>query len=297
MEFIKAKTIVSNYVPNSSWFGLNYNMNIYKGCNHGCIYCDSRSECYQIENFDTVRAKENSTEIIERDLRSKRKKGVIGAGAMSDPYNPFEKKYELTRKALDLVDKYNFGISIATKSPLITRDIDILKRISTHSPVLIKITITTFNDELCKKIEQHVQPSSKRFRAIKELSDNGIFTGILLMPILPLINDTEDNIKSIVRGAHESGAKFIYAYGMGVTLRGNQRDYYYEQIRELFPQQNLVGAYMRAYGERYENSSQKGRALWYLFKSECERYGILYKMEDIIEAYRRNYQQEQISFF
>lgn len=297
MEFIKAKTIVSNYVPNSSWFDLNYNMNIYKGCNHGCIYCDSRSDCYQIENFDTVRAKENSTEIIERDLRSKRKKGVIGTGAMSDPYNPFEKKYELTRKALEVVDRYNFGISIATKSTLITRDIDILKRISIHSPVLIKITVTTFDDDLCRKIEPHVQPSSERFKAIKKLSDNGIFTGILLMPILPFINDTEENIKSIVRGAHKAGAKFIFAYGMGMTLRGNQREYYYEKIREIFPERNLVGSYIRTYGERYENSSPKGGALWSIFKSECEKYGILYRMEDIIEAYRRKYQQEQISLF
>lgn len=297
MEFIKAKTIVSNYVPNNSWFGLNYNMNIYKGCCHGCIYCDSRSDCYQIENFDIVRAKEHSTEIIERDLRSKRKKGVIGIGAMSDPYNPFEKKYELTRKALEVVDKYNFGISIATKSPLITRDIDIFKRISNHSPVLIKITVTTFDDDLCRIIEPQVQPSSERFKAIKELTDSGIFTGILLMPILPFINDSSENIKAIVKGAHESGAKFIFAYGMGVTLRSNQRDYYYERIRDAFPMRNLIGTYMRTYGDRYECSSPRGKELWNLFKMECERYEILYKMEDIIEAYRKNYEQEQISFF
>ena len=297
MEFIKAKTIVSNYVPNNSWFGLNYNMNIYRGCCHGCIYCDSRSDCYQIENFDIVRAKESSTEIIERDLRSKRKKGVIGIGAMSDPYNPFEKKYELTRKALEVVDRYNFGISIATKSPLITRDIDILKRISNHSPVLIKITVTTFDDDLCRIIEPHVQPSSERFKAIKELTDNGIFTGILLMPILPFINDSLENIKAIVKGAYEAGAKFIFAYGMGVTLRSNQRDYYYERIRDAFPMRNLAGTYLRTYGDRYECSSPRGKELWNLFKMECERYGILYKMEDIIEAYRKNYEQEQVSFF
>lgn len=296
MEFIKAKTIVSNYVPNNSWFGLNYNMNIYKGCCHGCIYCDSRSDCYEIENFDIVRAKENSTEIIEGDLRSKRKKGVIGIGAMSDPYNPFEKKYELTRKALEVVDRYNFGISIATKSPLITRDIDILKRISNHSPVLIKITITTADDDLCRIIEPHVQPSSKRFKAIKELTDSGIFTGILLMPILPFINDSSENVKAIVKGAYEAGAKFIFAYGMGVTLRSNQRDYYYERIRDAFTRKNLVGIYRRTYGDRYECSSPKGKELWNLFKMECERYGILYKMEDIIEAYRKNYEHKQISF-
>lgn len=297
MEYIKAKTLVSNYVENNSWFDLNYNMNIYKGCCHGCIYCDSRSECYHIEDFDRVRAKENSLEIIEKDLRSKRRKGVIGTGAMSDPYNPFEKQLQLTRGALELINKYNFGISIATKSPLITRDIDILKKISIHSPVLIKITVTTVDDELCKKIEPHVLPSSERFKAIKALSDNGIFTGILLMPILPFINDSSENIRGIVKGAYDSGAKFIFAYGMGLTLRGNQRSYYYDKIRKLFPEENLMGRYIRCYGDKYECSSPKSTELWKLFKHECEKYGILYKMEDIIKAYRSNYEEEQMSLF
>ncbi len=297
MEYISAKKLISNYVSDNSWFDINYNMNIYKGCCHGCIYCDSRSECYQIEDFDRVRAKENAIESIEKDLRRKRRKGVIGTGAMSDPYNPFEKDLQLTRKALEQINKYNFGISIATKSPLITRDIDILKKISAHSPVLIKITVTTFDDELCKKIEPHVPPSSERFKAIKELSDNGIFTGILLMPVLPFINDSSDNIKSIVKGAHAAGAKFIFAYGMGLTLRGNQRDHYYEEIRSLFPRENLVGTYIRNYGERYECPSPKAKELWKLFKGECEKYGILYRMGDIIKAYRRNYEEEQMSLF
>lgn len=146
MDFIIAKTIV-NKVKNSGWFGIDYNMNIYKGCCHGCIYCDSRSRCYQIENFDTVRAKIDSTEIINRELKGKIKKGVVGTGAMSDPYNPYEKKYELTREALKLVDKYGYGIAIDTKSNLITRDIDILKSIKVHSPIITKITITTCNDK------------------------------------------------------------------------------------------------------------------------------------------------------
>jgi len=252
IEFIGAKKLTSQYVPNNSWFDINYNMNIYKGCCHGCIYCDSRSECYQIEDFDRVRAKEKAIESIEKELKGKRRKGVIGTGAMSDPYNPFEKKYLLTREALKLINKYNFGVSIATKSPLITRDIDILKEISKHSPVLIKITVTTFDDELCKKVEPSVAPSSERFRAIKELSDNGIYAGILLMPILPFINDSEENIRNIVREAHNSGAKFIFAYGMGLTLRGNQRGYYYDKLKKLFPEKNLVLKYTSTYGDNYE---------------------------------------------
>ncbi len=272
-------------------------MNIYKGCCHGCIYCDSRSECYQIEDFDRVRAKEKAVEAIGKELKGKRKKGVIGTGAMSDPYNPFEKEYELTREALKEITRYNFGVSIATKSPLITRDIDILKEISRRSPVLIKITVTTFDDDLCKRIEPNVAPSSERFKAIKQLSDSGIYTGILLMPILPFINDSEDNIRNIVREAHNSGAKFIFAYGMGLTLRGNQRAYYYEQLSRLFQRENLVRKYIHTYGDRYECESSNGKKLWKTFTEECNKYGIIYKMKDIIKDYRKNYEEEQLSLF
>lgn len=297
MKYIEAKSIVSSYQGNNSWFGINYNMNIYKGCPHGCIYCDSRSECYGIEEFDAVRAKLNSTAVIRKDLKSKRKKGVVGTGSMSDPYNIFERKYEYTREALKLVDEFGFGIGIATKSALITRDIDILKRIKTHSPVIIKITITTYDDKLCSKIEPNVSLSSKRFEALKMLSDEGIYAGILLMPILPFINDTEENIINIVRKAYDNGAKFIFAYGMGLTLRGNQRDYYYEKLIKLFPEKKLVEQYMNGYGNSYECSSQNSRKLWSVFTKECNKYGILYKMSDIINDYKRGYYEEQIKWF
>lgn len=296
MEYIKAQKLISQYTDNNHWFDLNYNMNIYKGCCHGCIYCDSRSECYMIEDFDRVRAKEGAVESIAKELRSKKKKGVIGTGAMSDPYNPFEKQLKLTRGALKEVNRNNFGISIATKSPLITRDIDILKEISTHSPVLIKITITTYEDALCRKIEPKVAPSSQRFDAIKKLSEAGIYTGILLMPILPFINDNEDNIRSIVREAHRVGAKFIYAYGMGLTLRGNQRQYFYEKVNENFKDKTIVKKYIETYGNDYQCPSPQHKDLWKVFVEECEKYNILYKMKDIIKGYRKGYEQEQISF-
>lgn len=297
MKYIEAKSIISSYTENNHWFGMNYNMNIYKGCPHGCIYCDSRSDCYGVENFDSVRAKKDSTIVIRKDLKSKRKKGVIGTGAMSDPYNIFEKKYEYMREALKLVDEFGFGIGIATKSPLIIRDIDILQKIQTHSPVLIKITITTYEDDLCRLIEPNVSPSSKRFEAIKKLSDAGIYTGILLMPILPFINDNENNIKKIVRKAHESGARFIFAYGMGLTLRGNQRDYYYKQLLGIFPNRRLVEQYIDTYGNRYECPSPKSKYLWNIFTKECEKYSILYMMDDIIEDYKKGYYEEQIGWF
>ncbi|MGL6104630.1 SPL family radical SAM protein [Romboutsia sp.] len=297
MERIPTKTIVSSHFENNNWFGHNFNMNIYRGCCHGCIYCDSRSNCYNIIEFDRVRVKDNSTEIIKKDLQSKRKKGVIGTGSMSDPYNPFEKKIMLTRQALELVDKYRFGIGIATKSPLITRDIDILKRIQEHSPVIIKMTITTYDDELCQKIESKVATSSKRFEAIKELSQNGIYVGVLLMPLLPFLNDNEENVRKIVRKAYESGAKFVFSYGFGVTLRQNQREYYFEQLNKLFPNENLVQKYIDTYGNNYTNSSLDYKKLWKVYKEECEKYNLLYKMEDIIREYKKNYEKEQISWF
>lgn len=294
MELIKAKTIVSGYAEHNSWFGINYNMNIYKGCCHGCIYCDSRSECYHVENFDDVRAKENALDIIARELKSKRRTGIVGTGAMSDPYNPFEKEYKLTRGALELIDRYDFGVSIATKSNLITRDIDVLKRISEHSPVLIKITITAADDDLCRKIEPNVALSSERLEAIKKLTDQGIFTGILLMPVLPFIEDNKENVKSIIELAHRNGARFIYP-AFGVTLRQNQREWYFRKLEKSFP--GIKEKYIKQYGNSYECRSQDAKELWNLFRDECNRIGIIYKMGDIIKEYKRGYGNKQISIF
>ncbi|HYE80844.1 MAG TPA: radical SAM protein [Clostridia bacterium] len=294
MKYIPAKSIISGYTEGNSWFGNNYNMNIYKGCCHGCIYCDSRSECYRVDNFDEVRAKENALALIERELKSKRKKGVVGTGAMSDPYNPFEKEYRLTRGALELIDRYRFGVSIATKSDLVTRDTDVLKSIQSHSPVLIKITITTCEDGLSKKIEPNAPLSSRRFEVISELSGKGIFAGILLMPVLPFLEDNEENIKGIVSSAFKSGARFIYP-AFGVTLRQNQREWYYNKLDELFP--SLKEKYIKQFGNAYECRSTEAKQLWQLFGEECERYGILYRMKDIIDSYKRGYGYDQLSFF
>lgn len=294
MFFIPAKTIISGYAENNSWFGNNYNMNIYKGCCHGCIYCDSRSECYHVENFDEVRAKENALAIIERELRSKRRKGVIGTGAMSDPYNPFEKQYQLTRGALLLINKYRFGISITTKSDLVIRDIDILQEIREHSPVLVNITVTTYDDELCGKLEPYAPVSSERFAAIKQLAGSGIRAGILLMPVLPFIEDNEDNIRGIVRLAAESGASYIYP-GFGVTMRQNQREWFYSKLDEHFP--GLKQKYIKQYGNSYSCHSPKAEQLWQVFRQECDSYGLLYRMEDIIKSYKEGYGVTQLSLF
>ncbi len=296
IEYIPAKTIVTK-TKDSGWFGMDYNMNIYKGCCHGCIYCDSRSDCYQIQDFDQVRAKENALMIIRDDLRRKGKKGVVGTGAMSDPYNPFEKELNLTRHSLELIDAFGFGAAIATKSPLLYRDVDILDSIREHSPVLCKVTITTIEDELAAKIEPGVPVSSRRLALISDLRDRNIFTGILLMPVLPFLEDQEENILGIVRAAHEVGARFIYAY-FGMTLRDNQREWYYRKLEELFPGRGLAARYGKTYKNQYECHSARAKKLWNCFMEECRKYGILYNMKDIVHAYKRGYEEaQQLSLF
>lgn len=292
MEFIPTKTILQRASHSEEWFGIDYNMNLYKGCCHKCIYCDSRSNCYQVEDFDRVRAKQNEIEILNQELKSKRKKGVIGIGAMSDTYNPFEKQYQITRKALELILYYNFGISIETKSDLILRDIDLFKEINAKADLILKFTITTANDSLSKIIEPGVCVSSKRLEAMRKLSDKGLFVGTLLTPIIPFITDSEENIKEIIRLSAENGAKFVYSVG-GVTLRENQRDYFYKELDKSFL--GLKEQYIKTYGNNYF-CRPLNEKLENIFKDECKKYGLLYEMKDIIKAYKKNEVIEQLSF-
>ena len=293
MQYIPAKTILQKVKHGEEWFGIDYNINLYKGCSHKCIYCDSRSSCYQIENFDEVKAKENEIEILSRELVSKRKKGVIGIGSMSDTYNPFENKYEITKKALELIAHHNFGISIETKSNLITRDIELFKEINSEADVILKLTITTSSNELSRIIEPNVCSTKERFKAMKELSSAGLFVGTLLTPIIPFITDSEDNIKEIIRLSAENGAKFVYSFG-GLTLRDNQREYFYSELDKNFP--GVKERYISTYGNNYF-CKPLNKNLSYIFKEECEKYGLLYKMNDIIKAYKKtDIISEQLTF-
>lgn len=230
---IPARSIVIKN-KSTAWFGTRYTMNIYRGCSHGCIYCDSRSECYGVQDFDTVRVKSDALAVIRNDLRSKTQSGVVATGSMSDPYNPFEKELQLTRHALELLDAYGFGAAVATKGTLITRDADILREIASHSPVLCKITVTTCDDALAAKLEPRAPSSSARLAAVEKLAGQGIFTGILLMPVLPFLEDTPDGVRRLVRAAYNAGARFVYP-AFGVTLRQNQRAYFLDRLDELFP--------------------------------------------------------------
>ena len=266
-------------------------MNIYRGCSHGCIYCDSRSECYGVQDFDTVRVKSDALAVIRNDLRSKTQSGVVATGSMSDPYNPFEKELQLTRHALELLDAYGFGAAVATKGTLITRDADILREIASHSPVLCKITVTTCDDVLAAKLE----PRAPRLAAVEKLAGQGIFTGILLMPVLPFLEDTPDGVRRLVRAAYNAGARFVYP-AFGVTLRQNQRAYFLDRLDELFPGGGLRARYVRQFGTQYECRSPRARELWQAFTGECRATGLLYGMQDIVAAYQQGYGSGQLSF-
>lgn len=294
LEEVPAKTIVTR-TKDSAWFGIEYNMNIYRGCCHGCIYCDSRSACYHIEDFDRVRTKKDALRIIRDDLRRKARTGVVGTGAMSDPYNPFEAKTQLTRHGLELIDAYEFGAAIATKSDLITRDIDLLQSISAHSPVLCKITITTADDALAAKVEPRAPSSSRRFAAVEKLVQAGLFAGLLLMPVLPFLEDSKENVQAIVEQAAGCGARFIYP-AFGMTMRETQREWYYEKLEEAFPGSGLPARYQKRYGSRYTCASPRAKALWEMFSQKCNEKGILFEMKDIISAYKAGYGDGQLMF-
>ena len=214
---------------------------------------------------------------------------------MSDPYNPFEKELQLTRHALELLDAYGFGAAVATKGTLITRDADILREITSHSPVLCKITVTTCDDALAAKLEPRAPSSSARLAAVEKLAGQGIFTGVLLMPVLPFLEDTPDGVRRLVRAAYNAGARFVYPV-FGVTLRQNQRAYFLDRLDELFPGAGLRARYVRQFGTQYECRSPRARELWQAFTGECRATGLLYGMQDIVAAYRQGYGSGQLSF-
>lgn len=295
METIPAKHLVIRN-KSTEWFGTDHTMNIYKGCCHGCIYCDSRSECYGVEEFDRVRVKENALELIRDDLRRKVRPAFIGTGSMSDPYNPFEAELRLTRRALELVDAFGCGAAIATKSDLIVRDIDVLRFIKAHSPVLCKLTVTTTDDALAARLEPHAPPPTRRLAAVRALSDAGLFTGVLLMPTLPFLEDSVENVLAVTEAAARAGARFVYP-AFGVTLRSNQREYYLDALERAFPGEGLKARYLRQYGDRYQCVSPRAKKLWEAFAARCGELGLLYEMKHIVSACKRGYGDRQLTFF
>jgi len=270
---IEAKSILIYNNKPSMWFGVHYYINIYRGCSHGCIYCDSRSECYQVENFDKdISVKTNTPELLRKALSKKRYKNTIGFGSMSDAYIPLELKYELTRKSLEIIKEFRFPLFILTKSDLVLRDLDLISAINEQNYACVAFTITTADDKLAKKTEPNAPLPSKRFDAIKILSSMGIKCGVIVMPMLPFITDNKESIKELVVKAKESGASFIYC-SFSMTLRDKQRDYYYEKIGP-----RLTEKYKQRYKSYYSCPSPAYNELKAYFNRLCSEYKISNKM-------------------
>ncbi|MCD4685595.1 MAG: radical SAM protein [Anaerolineae bacterium] len=268
---IEAQTLLAHVKQPDTWFGLRYNMNLYRGCQHQCIYCDSRSACYQIENFRDVLVKTNAIDLLRHELARKRHKGTIGFGSMSDTYGPVERRYKLTAQALSVIAEFGFPIHIITKSDLVTRDIEVLQAIHARTMALITFTITTADDNLARIVEPGAPVPSQRFAALRQLAGAGIRTGVTLMPLLPFIQDNAANVTQIVESAAAHGAEFILP-SFGMTLRDRQRVFYYYKLDQHFP--DLREQYVEQFGERYFCPVNDADALYDVFHAACARHGI-----------------------
>lgn len=265
MHFVTAKGILS----------AKNGMNLYRGCSHGCIYCDSRSKCYHMEHaFEDIEVKENAIDLLEYALKHKRQKCMIGTGAMTDPYIPLELEIGNVRKALQLIYDYGFGVTILTKSDRILRDLDLLQKINETTKCVVQMTLTTYDEKLCRKIEPNVCTTQKRFAVLKQLRNLGIPTVVWLTPLLPFINDTQENLLGILEMCREAKVYGIICYGIGLTLREGNREYFYRQLDRLFP--GMKEKYVRTYGNRYEIASPDSRRLTGVFHRKCEEYGIVH---------------------
>lgn len=267
MHFVDAKWILTGS-------GGHYGMNIYRGCTHGCIYCDSRSRCYQFTHpFEDIEVKQNAPNLLEKALKSKRKKCMIGTGAMSDPYMHCEENLKLTRKCLEIILENDFGVAIQTKSDRILRDIDLLAKINRSAKCVVQMTLTTYDDDLCHILEPNVCITKRRIEVLEEMRKNGIPTIVWLTPILPFINDTEDNITAILNECARVGVKGIINFGMGLTLREGDREYYYAALDRHFP--GMKEQYIKRYGNAYELPSPNAKELMGIFQRICKEKGIL----------------------
>ena len=275
-------------------------MNLYRGCLHGCIYCDSRSRCYHMDHdFEDIEVKENGLFLLEKALMGKRYKCMLATGSMTDPYIPIEKELRYVRRALELAYRYGFGFTLITKSRDVLRDLDLFKKINESTKCVIQITMTTFNEELCKKIEPGVSTTRERFEALMELKKAGIPTVVWLCPILPFLNDTEENIRGILKYCAEASVYGVICFGMGLTLREGSREYFYQQLDCRFP--GLKEQYIETYGNRYSLISPRHDKLMKLFRQKCEEYGIVAENDKIfqyLKTFENNKNQGcQLSFF
>ncbi len=263
MHFVQAKSILS----------ASNGMNIYRGCSHGCVYCDARSKCYQMDHaFEDIAVKENAPELLELELRKKRRRCMIGTGAMSDPYMHIEKELRYTRRFLELIEQYGFGATVQTKSDMILRDIDLIERINNKTKFVVQMTLTTYDEGLCRILEPNVCTTRRRYEVLKECQKRGIPTVVWICPILPYINDTKENLDGLMEYCRDAGVRGIINFGFGLTLREGDREYYYEHLDKHFP--GLKQRYIREFGNNYELPSPNAKELWDSFKQKCKSYGI-----------------------
>lgn len=282
MHFVDAKGILS----------AKNGMNLYRGCTHGCIYCDSRSKCYQFtHDFEDIEVKQNASELLEQTLRSKRKKCMIGTGAMCDPYMHCEKELRLTRRCIEIIERYGFGLAIQTKSDLVLRDLDLFQKIQEKAKCVVQMTLTTYDEALCKIVEPNVCTTKKRFETLKILQQNGIPTVVWLSPILPFINDTEENIEGILDYCIDAGVYGIINFGMGMTLREGDREYFYAALDKHFP--GLKEQFHHKYGYAYQIASSQNAKLMKLFHKKCRAHGIVDNVEEVFQYLSTFPQKEQ----
>ena len=275
MHFVDAKGILTG---GKGYYG----MNIYRGCSHGCIYCDSRSRCYQFtHDFEDIEVKQNAPELLERALRSKRQKAMIGTGSMSDPYMHCEEQLRLTRQCLEIICRYGFGAALQTKSDRILKDIDLLEEINRKAKCVVQITLTTYDDRLCRIIEPNVCNTKRRIEVLEAMRERNIPTVVWLTPILPFINDTEENISQILDACAQVKAKGIICFDMGLTLREGDREYFYAALDRHFP--GTKERYIRTYGSAYEVPSPHREKLMDLFRTFCRDHGIMYRPEECFD--------------
>lgn len=271
---IRAKSILNSFQQQDDWFGVKYTMNVYRGCQHQCIYCDSRSECYRIENFNDILVKVNAVELLENELSRKRVKHTISTGSMNDPYMPVEDKYRLVRGCLEVMARTRFPVHVITKSDRVLRDLDLLQEIG-KVYAAVSFTITTTDDDLARRLEPGAPPPSARLAAMRQLADHGVLTGVTMMPILPFIEDSEQNLRQIIEQAHANGASYILPC-FGMTLRDRQRQYYFQKLDKLFP--GVRGKYEKAFGNAYSISCQNRRYLESVFEESTQKLGIPNRM-------------------
>lgn len=289
VTYIRAKTILSRYEEQDPWFGTRYSMNLYRGCQHQCIYCDTRSECYGIDNLGEIRVKENAVDLLRKELGVLRIRDTIGTGSMNDPYMPLEREAEMTRRALEVIADARYPIHVITKSDLVTRDTDLISEIA-KTFALVSFTVTAANDDLSVSIEPGAPPSSMRFAAMKRLSAEGLTCGITLMPSLPFLTDSEENVREIIRRAKDSGAAYVLP-AFSMTLRDRQRAYYFTKLKELFPEAWKKTS--TAYRGTYEFASPNAERLSAVFHEACRTLGIA----EVIPKYIPEKTPEQYGLF